>query len=61
MVIFIVCFFFFYSQVITDKFDDFKGEMEGKVKGLAQAMKYSYDRRCEEDVAQCKIKSYNEC
>ena len=57
----ILFFIHFIVLCFGQDFDSFKAEMENKVKILAQAMSDKFADRCDSNILQCEIKSYNQC
>lgn len=49
------------SLTSQETFQDFKAEMEGRVRTLASAMAEVFSKRCESSTYNCDIKSYNFC
>lgn len=47
--------------VLPQTFETFKASMEEKVRKLATDMSDIYARRCDNNIIQCEIKSYNQC
>lgn len=47
--------------VIPQTFDAFKTSMQDKVRKLATDMSDIYARRCDNNIIQCEVKSYNQC
>ena len=45
----------------NDDLSTFQTEMENKVKGLAKKMEKLFARRCNEDITDCQVKSWDEC
>ena len=57
----VLLFISFMVFCLGQDFDAFKAEMENKVKNLAQAMSDRFADRCDSNILQCEVKSYNQC
>ena len=51
----------FIISFVSADFNTFKASMETKVKKLATDMADIYAKRCDDNILQCEIKSYNQC